>query len=124
MQVVGSPGGAGARIALNSAPRAPWFALRNIRVQRMTFAASNFRAFLASGARKTLFAGAVAGVAVGLASCSTFDDWNPFAPAKYKTVIEPDVPASKVYDQGLAQLANGAPQAAAKKFTDLGDKFP
>jgi outer membrane protein assembly factor BamD len=90
----------------------------------MTFAASNFRAFLASGARKVLFAGAVAGVAVGLASCSTFDDWNPFAPAKYKTVIEPDVPASKVYDQGLAQLANGAPQAAAKKFTDLGDKFP
>jgi outer membrane protein assembly factor BamD len=39
-------------------------------------------------------------------------------------VIEPDVPASKAYDQGLAQLANGAPQDAAKKFTDLGEKFP
>ena len=39
-------------------------------------------------------------------------------------VIEPDVPASKAYDQGLAQLAAGAPQEAAKKFTDLGEKFP
>ena len=39
-------------------------------------------------------------------------------------MIEPDVPASKVYDQGLAKLANGAPQDAAKKFTDLGKQYP
>jgi outer membrane protein assembly factor BamD len=53
-----------------------------------------------------------------------FDDFNPFGAEKYKMVIEPDVPASKAYDQGLAQLADGAPQDAAKKFTDLGEKFP
>jgi len=34
------------------------------------------------------------------------------------------VPASQVYDQGLGQLANGAPQEAAKKFTDLGKQYP
>ena len=75
---------------------------------------------LARGARLLLFAGAAA----ALASCSMFDDFNPFGAEKYKMVIEPDVPASKAYDQGLAQLANGAPQDAAKKFTDLGEKFP
>ncbi len=53
-----------------------------------------------------------------------FDDFNPFGVEKYKMVIEPDVPASKVYDQGLAKLADGAPSEAAKKFTDLGKQFP
>jgi outer membrane protein assembly factor BamD len=62
--------------------------------------------------------------AASLASCSVFDDFNPFGAEKYKMVIEPDVPASKVYDQGLAKLANGAPSEAAKKFTDLGTQFP
>jgi len=60
----------------------------------------------------------------GSAGCSMFDDFNPFGAERYKMVIEPDVPASKVYDQGLAKLANGAPQEAAKKFTDLGKQYP
>jgi len=59
-----------------------------------------------------------------LNGCSMFENLNPFAPEKYKTIIEPDVPASKVYDQGLAKLANGAPQDAAKKFSDLGKQYP
>lgn len=59
-----------------------------------------------------------------MAGCSIFDDFNPFGAERYKAVIEPDVPASKVYDQGLAKLANGAPQDAAKKFTDLGKQYP
>jgi len=84
----------------------------------MTLVAPNFRMFAL--ARGLLLAGATA----ALASCSMFDDFNPFGAEKYKMVIEPDVPASKDYDQGLAQLANGAPADAAKKFTDLGEKFP
>ena len=65
-------------------------------------------------------------VAFGLTAsgCSTFDDFNPFGGEKYKSVIEPDVPASQVYDQGLTKLANGSPQEAAKKFTDLGKQYP
>jgi outer membrane protein assembly factor BamD len=87
----------------------------------MIFAAPNFRvSFLARGIRVLLFAGAAA----TLASCSMFEEFNPFGGEKYKMVIEPDVPASKAYDQGLAQLANGAPADAAKKFTGLGEKFP
>ena len=88
----------------------------------MIFAATNFRASaLALGARGLLIAGAAA----ALASCSMIEDFQaPWEGAKYKMVIEPDVPASKAYDQGLSQLAAGAPQEAAKKFTDLGKKYP
>ncbi len=63
-------------------------------------------------------------MAASLAGCSTLDEWNPFGGEKYKMEVEPVIPASKVYDQGLAKLANGDPTEAAKKFTDLGKKFP
>jgi outer membrane protein assembly factor BamD len=58
------------------------------------------------------------------AACSMIDQFNPFGPEKYKMEITPDTPASKTYDQGLDKLANGAPQEAAKKFTDLGKQYP
>ncbi len=78
-------------------------------------------------ATRLRLAGRGAGLALlffGLAGCSIFEDFNPFGAEKYKTVITPDVPASKVYDQGLGKLANGAPQDAAKKFTELGKQYP
>jgi outer membrane protein assembly factor BamD len=88
----------------------------------MIFAAPNSRvSVLARGVRLLLIASATAAIA----SCSMFDDFQaPWEGEKYKMKIEPDLPASKAYDQGLAQLANGAPQDAAKKFTDLGEKYP
>jgi len=67
---------------------------------------------------------AFAAMTLGLSGCSAFDDWNPFGAERYKTIVTPDVPASLVYDQGLGQLAQGAPQEAAKKFTDLGKQYP
>ena len=39
-------------------------------------------------------------------------------------VVEPDVPASQTYDQGLLKLANGSPGDAAKKFADLAKNYP
>src|SRR5947209_1482670 len=66
----------------------------------------------------------LATLAAALAGCSTLEDFNPFAGERYKTVVEPVLPASQVYDQGLAKLANGNPGEAAKKFTELGKKYP
>jgi outer membrane protein assembly factor BamD len=68
----------------------------------------------------------VVAVTASLGGCSTFslDDLNPFAGEKYKMVVDPIVPASTVYDQGLAKLANGDATNAAKKFTDLGKRYP
>jgi outer membrane protein assembly factor BamD len=63
-------------------------------------------------------------IAVGASACSMIDQFNPFGAEKYKMEIVPDTPASKTYDQGLEKLANGAPQEAAKKFTDLGKQYP
>jgi outer membrane protein assembly factor BamD len=92
----------------------------------MTFAALTPSAFAPRRrASRLVLRGAFAlCAAASLASCSIFDDFNPFGTEKYKMVVEADVPASKVYDQGLAKLANGAPSEAAKKFTDLGTQFP
>jgi outer membrane protein assembly factor BamD len=66
----------------------------------------------------------IAAFATTLAGCSTLQDFNPFAGEKYKMEVEPIVPASTAYDQGLAKLANGDPTEAAKKFTELGKKYP
>jgi len=76
--------------------------------------------------RRAFAAAALFAAAIGLSGCSGFslDDLNPFAGEKYKQVIEPEIPASKEYDQGLGNLEVGAPQAAAKKFSDLGKRFP
>jgi outer membrane protein assembly factor BamD len=69
---------------------------------------------------------AVVAIVAPLAACSSFDinDYNPFGAEKYKTKIEPDVPASQAYDQGLARLAKGDGSGAAKKFTDLSKDYP
>jgi outer membrane protein assembly factor BamD len=76
--------------------------------------------------RRGVLASVIVALTATLGGCSTFslDDLNPFAGEKYKMVVEPVVPASTVYDQGLAKLANGDPSGAAKKFTDLGKKYP
>jgi outer membrane protein assembly factor BamD len=66
----------------------------------------------------------VGGLTAALAGCSTLQDFNPFAGERYKMVVEPVLPASQVYDQGLAKLSEGDPSEAAKKFTDLGKKYP
>jgi outer membrane protein assembly factor BamD len=68
-------------------------------------------------------------VAAPLAACGSlhdFDinDYNPFAGEKYKMKLDPDVPATTEYDQGLARLAKGDGSGAAKKFTDVSKNYP
>jgi outer membrane protein assembly factor BamD len=65
-------------------------------------------------------------LAAPLAACSSFDinDFNPFAPERYKMKVEPDVPPSQIYDQGLARLAKEDGSGAAKKFNDLSKNYP
>ncbi len=75
-------------------------------------------------ARPSAAAAALAAIAFFASACSMIDQFNPFGAEKYKMEIVPDTPASKLYDQGLEKLANGSPQDAAKKFTDLGKQYP
>jgi outer membrane protein assembly factor BamD len=65
-------------------------------------------------------------LAAPAAACGSFDinDYNPFGAEKYKMKVEPDVPASQIYDQGLARLAKEDGSGAAKKFVDLSKNYP
>ncbi len=74
--------------------------------------------------RRIAAAAALLALALSASGCSMFDQFNPFGAEKYKMEVKPDTPASKTYDQGLEKLANGAPQEAAKKFTELGKQYP
>jgi outer membrane protein assembly factor BamD len=91
---------------------------------KLVFAQGSASRLARRAAPKLVWALVVLSAASALAGCSMLEEFNPFGAEKYKMVIEPDVPASKVYDQGLAKLSNGAPQEAAKKFTDLGKQYP
>jgi outer membrane protein assembly factor BamD len=55
----------------------------------------------------------------GLAGCDTLDSLNPFASEKYKTEIVPDVPADRLYRQGLGRLEDRDYEGASKKFDEL-----
>ncbi len=90
---------------------------------------SVFRSILASvsGSRRVALAAAAS---LPLAGCSALDSVsNPFSGIfgggeKYETKILPDVPADKIYDQGLARLHKRDYDGAEKKFGDLEKQYP
>ena len=69
---------------------------------------------------RILPAGAVLGLALGVAGCSAVDSLPGFSSLfggeKYETKILPDIPADNIYDQGLARLHKKDYTAAAKSF--------
>ncbi|MDP4594162.1 MAG: outer membrane protein assembly factor BamD [Beijerinckiaceae bacterium] len=101
-------------------------------IDRSTDAVSLRARYAVAGAMR--FAGgkalrmlALAAMLLPVAACSTvesFSSLNPFASPKYKTKIEPDVPAQGTYDQGLARMAKRDYGGAAKKFEELEKQHP
>lgn len=62
---------------------------------------------------------------VTLAGCDTVSSLNPFdRTERYKTEIVPDVPAEKLYNDGLARMKNGDYEGAASKFSDIDRQHP
>ena len=58
--------------------------------------------------------------ALTLAGCDTLASMNPFDQGeKYEMKIVPDVPAEKIYDDGLGRMKSGDQEGAAKKFAQL-----
>jgi outer membrane protein assembly factor BamD len=69
--------------------------------------------------------GAVLGCGLILAGCDTLAGLNPFDKTeKYKMEIVPEVPAEKLYDEGLGRIRSGDYEGAAKKFGDLEKQYP
>ena len=59
---------------------------------------------------------------IGLGGCDALDSINPFA-EKYKPEVIPDVPADKLYSEGLARMEDNDYDAAAKKFEALDKQY-
>ena len=67
----------------------------------------------------------IGGVASGLAGCDNIAALNPFDTSeKYEMKIVQDVPAEKLYDQGLGRLKNSDHEGAVKKFADVSRNYP
>jgi len=62
--------------------------------------------------------------ALPLSGCSTLEGFNPFGGEKYKTEILPDIPAEKLYNQGLAKSNAGSYKDASKKFMEIEKQYP
>lgn len=93
---------------------------------RMTLAASKDSPTVGARRRTPVVARLmfVALIGASIGACSTIEDLNPFGTEKYRTKIEPDVPPTAIYDQGLARLQKGDEDGAAKKFVELGKQYP
>jgi outer membrane protein assembly factor BamD len=77
------------------------------------------------GAARALRAALVAAAGAGLAGCDTLASINPFDSAeKYEMKVVNDVPAEKIYDQGLSRMRNSDHEGAAKRFSDLSRNYP
>ncbi|HEX8418146.1 MAG TPA: outer membrane protein assembly factor BamD, partial [Methylobacterium sp.] len=72
--------------------------------------------------RSAIAAMIVAVCGLGLGGCDALDSINPFA-EKYKPEVIPDVPADKLYSEGLARMEDQDYEAAAKKFGDLDKSY-
>lgn len=87
--------------------------------------------FTTASRRAPKFAGlaAVLALSAALAGCDTISDsiadMNPFdKPEVYKPEIRADVPADKLYNEGLAYLSKNEYDGASKKFSDLDRQYP
>jgi outer membrane protein assembly factor BamD len=80
---------------------------------------------LRSGSRAGLRAALILAGALALGGCDTLSSLNPFDTSeKYEMKIVPDVPAEKMYDDGLGRLKRSDHEGAAKKFSDLEKAYP
>lgn len=65
------------------------------------------------------------GVALLLGGCDTMSSLNPFdKPEVYKPEIVADVPADKLYNEGLSRAQNGDSEGAVKKFEEIDKQAP
>lgn len=68
---------------------------------------------------------ALAAIALLLGGCDTLSSINPFdRPEVYKPEVVADVPADRLYNEGLARIQNGDSEGAAKKFSEIDKNAP
>lgn len=58
------------------------------------------------------------------ARCFEWGDLNPFGDKKYEMKVDPDVPADRLYNEGLMRLEKRDYETAAKRFGELQKQYP
>jgi outer membrane protein assembly factor BamD len=67
----------------------------------------------------------LAACTVVLAGCNSLSALNPFDTGeKYKMEIVPEIPAERIYDEGLGRMKRSDYEGAAKKFGELEKQYP
>jgi outer membrane protein assembly factor BamD len=66
----------------------------------------------------------LASVMVSPAWCFSLDEINPFAPPKYEMKVDPNVPADRLYNEGLLKIEHKDYEGAAKTFAGLQRQYP
>ncbi|WP_374547171.1 outer membrane protein assembly factor BamD [Rhodoblastus sp.] len=67
------------------------------------------------------------GASLGFASsayCFSLEDLNPFSNNKYEMKVDPNVPADRYYNEGLAKIDKHDYESAAKDFATLQKQYP
>ncbi len=77
---------------------------------------------------KVIYVAALAAVAstclVSSAYCFSWEDLNPFGKSKYEQKVDPDVPADRLYNEGLIKMDKKDYEEAAKRFATLQREYP
>ncbi len=71
---------------------------------------------------RSVCAAVLVALGVGLGGCDALDPSNLFA-EKYEPTVTPDIPADKLYSEGLAAMEDGNYETASKKFDDLDKRY-
>ncbi|MGL5361439.1 MAG: outer membrane protein assembly factor BamD [Bosea sp. (in: a-proteobacteria)] len=80
---------------------------------------------LKRGMTRSFAAIGLLGLATALAGCDTLGSLNPFdRPEVYKPEVTQDVPAEKLYNEGLARLQKGDNEGANKRFDEVERQAP
>jgi outer membrane protein assembly factor BamD len=74
--------------------------------------------------RVAAFAALASSCLASSARCFEWSDLNPFSEKKYEMKIDPDVPADRLYNEGLIRIEKKDYETAAKNFASLQKQYP
>lgn len=68
--------------------------------------------------------GAALSAMSGPGFCFSLEDLNPFGPSKYEMKVDPNIPADRLYNEGLIKIEHHDYETAVKQFEALQKNYP
>jgi len=83
-----------------------------------------FKQVRGAGARCAVLAALATSCMVSPALSFSLEDLNPFGASKYEMKVDPEIPADRLYNEGLMKMDEKNYEAAAKTFNTLQKQYP